>query len=51
VNGEDRAVVASVQIGAKYGQVMPARLHPVEHGLLTFARYVDRQLRGVENDF
>jgi phenylpropionate dioxygenase-like ring-hydroxylating dioxygenase large terminal subunit len=51
VNGEDRAIVASVQIGAKYGQVMPARLHPVEHGLLTFARYVDRQLRGVENDF
>jgi phenylpropionate dioxygenase-like ring-hydroxylating dioxygenase large terminal subunit len=49
VNQEDRDIVASVQVGAKYGKVMPARLHPIEHGLLTFARYVDRQLRGPEN--
>lgn len=51
VNQEDRDIVAAVQIGAKYGKMQPARLHPVEHGLLTFARYVDRQLRGPENDF
>lgn len=49
VNAEDRAVVAAVQIGAKSGMRKPGRLHPVEHGLLTFARYVDARLRGPGN--
>ncbi len=49
VNAEDRAVVASVQIGAKSGRKLPGRLHPVEHGILTFARYLDTRLRGPEN--
>lgn len=44
VNAEDRGIVARVQKGARSGMVKPSRLAPNEHGLLTFARYLTRQL-------
>ena len=48
VNAEDRGVVEAVQKGANSMRKQAGRLHPVEHGIVTFARYLDRQLHEVE---
>jgi choline monooxygenase len=45
VNIEDKAIVEAVQNGARSGLVRPSRLHPNEHGLLTFARFLARRLQ------
>ena len=44
VNAEDKGIVERVQKGARSGMVNPSRLHPNEHGLLTFARFLARSL-------
>jgi choline monooxygenase len=46
VNAEDRAIVEAIQTNARSGLGSPSRLHPTEHGLLTFARYINRRVRG-----
>jgi phenylpropionate dioxygenase-like ring-hydroxylating dioxygenase large terminal subunit len=44
LNIEDRGVTEAVYRGARSGMVSPSRLHPNEHGLLTFARFLARHL-------
>lgn len=47
INEEDRVIVEGIQRNAASGLGKPQRLHPAEHGLLTFARFLDDKLRGV----
>lgn len=46
INEEDRAIVEGIQRNVSSRMGWPSRLHPAEHGILTFARYLDRQLHG-----
>jgi len=42
INEEDRTIVEAIQANSRSGMGTPGRLHPNEHGLLTFARFVAR---------
>jgi choline monooxygenase len=44
INEEDRLIVEAIQRNARSGLGDPQRLHPAEHGLLTFTRYLDRAI-------
>jgi choline monooxygenase len=46
INAEDQVVTEAIQANAGSGLGRPHLLHPSEHGLLSFARYLERQLRG-----
>jgi phenylpropionate dioxygenase-like ring-hydroxylating dioxygenase large terminal subunit len=45
LNVEDKGVAEAVYRGARSGMINPSRLHPNEHGLLTFARFLARCLQ------